>query len=107
MNMADNDDNEMLAQVPVTMLTEGGDRSHTHFKLPPFWQRNPGLWFAQVECVLCVVSREFNEYCLIVEALHHDSLCLVADLVEQVLTEDQYTTLKGPLMLVYQLKDFQ
>ncbi len=56
MNMADNDDNEMLAQVPATMLTEGGDQSHTHFKLPPFWQRNPGLWFAQVECVLCVIA---------------------------------------------------
>jgi hypothetical protein len=82
---------------------------NTHFKLPGFWSENPGLWFAQVECILANrnVTREFNRYCLVGEALPHESLRLVADLVEQVPAVDLYTVLKGRLFSAHQLTDFQ
>jgi hypothetical protein len=43
----------------------------------------------------------------VVEALPHESLRLVADLVEAVLAEDPYTVLKGRLLSAHQLTDFQ
>ncbi len=67
------------------------------------------MWFAQVECVLanCNVSREFNRYCLVLEALPHYSLRLVADLIKQVTAADPYSTLKGRLLSAHQLTDFR
>jgi hypothetical protein len=86
-----------------------GETGNTHFKLPGFWSENPGLWFAQVECILANrnVTRQFNRYCLVVEALPHESLRLVADLVEQVPGVDPYSVLKGRLLSAHQLTDFQ
>ncbi len=76
MNMADNDDNETPAQVPATVPAGSSERSHAHFKLLPFWLKILGPSFMQVECVLANrnVCREFNKYCLITEALPHNSL---------------------------------
>jgi hypothetical protein len=51
--------------------------------------------------------REFNCYCLVVEALPHESLRMVANLVEQVPAVDPYTILKGRLFSAHQLTDFQ
>jgi hypothetical protein len=53
------------------------------------------------------VSREFNKYCLVLGALPHDSLYLVADLIEPVSTVDLYTMLMVWLMSADQLTDFQ
>jgi hypothetical protein len=105
-----NDDNSALpVAAPVPLAAPGGETSHTHFKLPTFWAENPALWFTQVECILANrnVTRQFNRYCLVVEALPHESLRLVADLVEAVPAEDLYTVLKGRLLSVHQLTDFQ
>jgi hypothetical protein len=78
------DEDEMPATPVAAGPSSGGEQSHGHFKLLAFWQENPGLWFAQVECILanCNVGREFNKYCLVVEALPHDSLRLVANLIK-------------------------
>jgi hypothetical protein len=92
--MAD-EENAETPMPPVVATSSNGETSNTHFKLPSFWPQNPGLWCIQVECILAnrKVMREFNCYCLVVEALPHDSHHLVADLVEQVLAADPYTTL--------------
>jgi hypothetical protein len=80
-----------------------------HIKLTGFWLENPGLWFAQVKGILANrnITREFNRYCLAVEALPHESLRLVADLVEQAPAVDPNTVLKGRLLSAHQLTDFQ
>jgi hypothetical protein len=104
------DDNAALPEAaPAPPAATGGETSHTHFRLPTFWAENPALWFAQVECILANrnVTRQFNKYCLVVEALPHESLRLVADLVEAVPAEDPYTVLKGRLLSAHQLTDFQ
>jgi hypothetical protein len=54
-------------------------------KLSPFWPQAPALWFAQAECTFTVkhVTGQFDRYCHVVAALPHESLRMVADLVEQ------------------------
>jgi hypothetical protein len=110
--MADND-NPGAAQPPIAAqpppIAARLPPGNTHIKLPGFWSENPGLWFAQVVCILANrnVTSEFNCYCLVVEALPHESLRLVADLLEQVPAVDPYTVLKGRLLSVHQLTDFQ
>jgi hypothetical protein len=104
------DDNAALpAAAPAPPAATGGETSHTHFRLPTFWAENPALWFAQVECILANrnVTRQFNKYCLVVEALPHESLRLVADLIEAVPADDPYAVLKGRLLSAHQLTDFQ
>jgi hypothetical protein len=80
-----------------------------HFKLPQFWAQNPALWFSQVECIFANrnVTREFNRYCLVVEALPHESLRMVADLVERAPADNPYTALKARLLSAHQQTDFQ
>jgi hypothetical protein len=97
---------------PVAAPEAGAPRgpSHQpHFKLPEFWAQNPALWFSQVECIFTNrnVTQEFNRYCLVVEALPHESLRMVADLVEQVPAANPYTDLKGRLLSSHQQTDFQ
>jgi hypothetical protein len=62
-----------------------------------------------VECILANrnVTREFNCYCLVVEALPHESLWMVANLVEQAPADNPYTALKATLLSAHQQTDFQ
>ncbi len=80
-----------------------------HVKLAAFWPQNPALWFAQAECQFRVkgVSEQFDRYCHVVVALPHESLRLVADLVEAPPTESPYDDIKQRLVASHQLSDFQ
>jgi hypothetical protein len=51
---------------------------------PAFWPQAPALWFAQAECTFAVkrVVAQFDRYCHVVAALPHESIHLVADIVE-------------------------
>jgi hypothetical protein len=53
-------------------------------KLAAFWQQTPALWFTQVNLTFSVkhVTVQFVNYCHVVAALPHESICLVADIVE-------------------------
>jgi hypothetical protein len=110
LSLADND-NPGAAQPPpmAEAAPPTGETSNMHIKLTGFWLENPGLWFAQVKGILANrnITREFNRYCLAVEALPHESLRLVADLVEQAPAVDPNTVLKGRLLSAHQLTDFQ
>jgi hypothetical protein len=104
--MADNDNpGAAQTQLIAVAATSAGETGNTHFKLQGFWPENLGLWFAQVEYILANrnVTREFNRYCLVVNALPYDSLRLVAKLVEQVPAVDPYTVLKGRLLISSQI----
>jgi hypothetical protein len=80
-----------------------------HVKLAAFWPQNPALWFAQAECQFRVkgVAEQFDRYCHVVAALPHESLRLVADLVEAPPTEAPYDDIKQRLVASHQLSDFQ
>jgi hypothetical protein len=53
------------------------------------------------------VAGQFDRYCHVVSALPHDSLRLVADLVEAPPTETIYDDIKQRLVASHQLSDFQ
>jgi hypothetical protein len=81
----------------------------TAMKLPPFWPHAPALWFAQAECQFTVrgVEDEFQRYCLVVSVLPHESLRLVADIVETPPPTHQYTAIKERLLASHQLTGYQ
>ncbi len=70
-------------------------------KLVAFWPQAPALWFGQAECTLAV------SYCHVVAALPHESIRLVADIVEGEPSETPYDDIKQRLVASHQLSDFQ
>jgi hypothetical protein len=78
-------------------------------KLGPFWPHAPGLWFSQAECQFTVAGLEdqFQRYCRVVSVLPHESLRLVADIVESPPAANQYDELKGRLMASHQMTSYQ
>jgi hypothetical protein len=78
-------------------------------KLSFFWPQAPGLWFAQAECTFAVkhVTGQFDRYCHVVAALPHESLRMVANLVESLPAATAYDDIKNRLVASHQLTDFQ
>jgi hypothetical protein len=78
-------------------------------KLAVFWPQAPALWFAQAECTFAVkrVVAQFDRYCHMVAALPHESIRLVADIVEGEPSETPYNNIKQRLVASHQLSDFQ
>jgi hypothetical protein len=78
-------------------------------KLAAFWPQAPALWFAQAECTFAVkrVVAQFDHYCHVVAALPHESIRLVADIVEGEPSETPYDDIKQRLVASHQLLDFQ
>jgi hypothetical protein len=81
---------------------QGATAAVTSVKLPPFW-------FSQAECQFLVrgVGDSFQKYCHVVAMLPHESLRLVADLVESPAAAEQYETLKNRLLASHQLTRYQ
>jgi hypothetical protein len=61
-------------------------------KLGIFWSHSPALWFFQAECQFLVrgITDSFACYCHVVAVLPHESLRLVADLVETLPETEPY-----------------
>jgi hypothetical protein len=78
-------------------------------KLPPFWPHSPVLWFSQAECVFATrgLSDQFQRYCHVVAMLPHESLRMVADLVELPPEENPYNMIKQRLVSSHQLSKYQ
>jgi len=78
-------------------------------KLAAFWPQAPTPWFTQTECtfaVKCIVVL-FDRYCHVVAAIPHESICLVADIVEGEPSETPYDDIKQQRVASHQLSDFQ
>jgi hypothetical protein len=77
--------------------------------LAVFWPQAPALWFAQAECTFAVkrVVAQFDRYCHEVATLPHESIRLVADIVESEPSETPYDDIKQRLVASHQLSDFQ
>jgi hypothetical protein len=76
--------------------------------LAAFWPQAPTLWFEQAECTLAVkhMVAQFDRYCHVVAALPHESIRLVADIVENEPSETPYYDIKQRLVPSHQLSDF-
>jgi hypothetical protein len=73
-------------------------------KLAAFWPQAPALWLAQAECTSAVkrVVVQFDRYCHVVAALPHESIRLVADIVEGEPSETPYDDIKQRLVASHQ-----
>jgi hypothetical protein len=100
--MSDNED-EQPNPPPPPLPAQG------NVKLSPFWPQAPALWFAQAECTFAVkhVTGQFDRYCHMVAALPHESLRMVADLMELPPAATAYNDIKNRLVASHQLTDFQ
>jgi hypothetical protein len=101
LNMSDSEDEQPNPPPPPPALG--------NIKLLPFWPQAPVLWFAQAECTFLVkhVTGQFGRYCHVVAALPHESLRMVADLVEAPPAATAYDDIKNRLVASHQLTDFQ
>jgi hypothetical protein len=78
-------------------------------KLLPFWPHSPALWFSQAECLFTVkqLTDEFQRYCHMVGASPHESLRLVADLVEAPPSATLYSAIKSWLLSSHKMTGYQ
>jgi hypothetical protein len=101
--MSDNEDEQFNPPPPPPPQAQGT------VKLSPFWPQAPALWFAQAECTFAVkhVTGQFDRYFHVVAALPHESLRMVADLVESPSAATPFDDIKNRLVASHQLMDFQ
>lgn len=69
-------------------------------KLPPFWDKHPELWFANIEAQFIVsgITQDATQYYSVISALNSDVLHYVSDIVLQPPTDKKYETLKSRLI---------
>ncbi|XP_023217769.1 uncharacterized protein LOC111620136 [Centruroides sculpturatus] len=69
-------------------------------KLPPFWDKTPELWFANIEAQFAIsgITKDSTKYYSVVSAFHSDVLNYVSDIVLNPPAENRYNTLKARLL---------
>lgn len=69
-------------------------------KLPPFWDKHPILWFANIEAQFVVsgITQDATKYYCVISALNSDILSYVSDIVLAPPQTDKYETLKARLV---------
>lgn len=74
--------------------------SKVGLKLPPFWDKHPILWFANIEAQFAVsgITQDATKYYCVVSALTSDILSYVSDIVLTPPVDDKYEKLKSRLV---------
>lgn len=71
-----------------------------HVKLPPFWQANPALWFAQIDAQFYAhkVTSDSARYYAVVAVLDNTILQHISDLLVSPPQTDKYQSLRSQLI---------
>lgn len=74
-------------QVPHNVVVEHDTQIHSvnrHVKVPPFWSKNPQLWFHQLDAQfsICRITSEQIKFNYVIAALEMDVLSQVADIIQ-------------------------
>jgi len=79
------------------------------FKLPPFWDHAPDMWFCRAEFRFEVasISGERDKFAHVVDALSYEALKLVKDLLMSPPADRPYTKLKERILMATQLTPVQ
>lgn len=74
--------------------------SKVGLKLPPFWDKQPELWFVNIEAQFANsgIEQDKTKYFAVVGALNSDVLTYVSDIVLTPPDKDRYDTLKNRLI---------
>ncbi|XP_067134245.1 uncharacterized protein [Centruroides vittatus] len=69
-------------------------------KLPPFWDKTPELWFANIEAQFAIsgITKDSTKYYSVVSALNSDILNYISDIVLNPPAKNCYNTLKARLL---------
>lgn len=69
-------------------------------KLPPFWDRNPLLWFANIEAQfkISAITEDETQYYYVVAALSSEILSYISDIIMTPPAKDKYALLKERLI---------
>lgn len=80
--------------------SERTEVSKVGLKLPPFWDKHPDLWFANIEAQFNVskITQDATQYYSVISALNSDVLHYVSDIVLQPPANDKYNALKTRLI---------
>nr|XP_054931077.1 uncharacterized protein LOC129386846 [Dermacentor andersoni] len=91
---------EVQPDTELTGTTEQQDVSAVPIRLPSYWDRNPAVWFLQVESqfILSGVRTEQRKYHLVVSALSPTAAGEVTDLLSGPASATPYSDLKAALL---------
>lgn len=92
--------NDTLHDTETPVIGDQHEVSAVSLRLPPYWDRNPSVWFMQAESqfVLSGVRTEQRKYHLVVSALSPAAAEEVADLLSAPPSTTPYSTLKAALL---------
>ncbi|KAK5642171.1 hypothetical protein RI129_001036 [Pyrocoelia pectoralis] len=82
------------------MSEEQKEVSRVTLKLPPFWKRNPTVWFTQVESqfIIANITADVTKYHYVIAAIDSNILSEVSDIILKPPTVGMYSTLKNQLI---------
>ena len=88
------------ASTASSALNHGDSIAEASVILPPFWDENIPLWFAQVEAtfILKKVTNDKSKFFHVITALKQDLANLIEDMILNPPTERPYMTLKITLI---------
>lgn len=78
-------------------------------KLPPFWPRDPAVWFLQAESQFAIrgVTQEITKYHHLVASLDQDTACRVVAILQNPPAVDPYSALKKQLVKTFTLSEHE
>lgn len=97
--------------VQPPLVNNDNDRSihRIQLKVPPFWKKNPKLWFQQLEAqfITSGISTEATKFNHVVGVIETDVLDFVSDLVLSPPTANQYQAIKTRLIKQFSATEYQ
>lgn len=81
--------------------------SSTIHKFPPFWPKNPRVWFLQIESIFSIarISSDETKFRYLIANIDANTLDLVSDILESAPVGDKYSTLKSRIISLFSESD--
>ncbi|XP_059083384.1 uncharacterized protein LOC131880717 [Tigriopus californicus] len=78
-------------------------------KLPPFWPRDPIVWFLQAESQFSIrgITQEETKYHHLVASLDQDTACRVVATLQSPPVDQPYSKLKEQLVKTFSLSEHE